>query len=178
MCLLLYKFICIHPPIICSPTDDTSWIITLMSIVQVIIVCSSPKAKTLSKPEPVQTGIKRCPQGILVWTGFTVYTIIRLSSAMPEVYLLTCDLCSKQILPLGPARQGCSIIDHSWRKKLFLILESIQGVVAVTMVASPLSYRLLNQAHEHYCERDCFLLFFFCVNKSTTDHCLSKLITM
>ena len=72
MCLLLYQFIFIHPPIICRPTDDTSWIITLMSIVQVIVVCSSPKAKTLSKPEPVQTGIKVCPQGIPVWTGFTV----------------------------------------------------------------------------------------------------------
>ena len=43
-----------------------------MSIVQVIVVCSSPKAKTLSKPEPAQTGIKVCPQGIPVWTGFTV----------------------------------------------------------------------------------------------------------
>ena len=43
-----------------------------MSIVQVIVVCSSPKAKTLSKPEPVQTGIKLCPQGIPVLTGFTV----------------------------------------------------------------------------------------------------------
>ena len=37
-----------------------------MSIVQVTIVCSSPKAKTLFKPEPVQTGIKVCPQGIPV----------------------------------------------------------------------------------------------------------------
>ena len=53
-------------------TADTSWIITLMSFVQVIVVCSSPKAKTLSKPEPVQTGIKVCPWGIPVWTGFTV----------------------------------------------------------------------------------------------------------
>ena len=44
-----------------------------MSIVQVIIVCFSSKAKTLSKPEPVQTGIKPCPQGIPVWTGFTVH---------------------------------------------------------------------------------------------------------
>ena len=43
-----------------------------MSIVQVIVVCSSPKAKTLSKPEPVQTGIKVCRQGIPVLTGFTV----------------------------------------------------------------------------------------------------------
>ena len=43
-----------------------------MSIVQVIAVCSSPKAKTLSKPEPVQTGIKVCPKGIPVWTGLTV----------------------------------------------------------------------------------------------------------
>ena len=33
-----------------------------MSIVQVILVCSSPKAKTLSKPEPVQTGIKVSPR--------------------------------------------------------------------------------------------------------------------
>ena len=41
---------------------------------QVIAVCSSPKAKTLSKPEPVQTGIKRCSQGIPVCTGFTTYT--------------------------------------------------------------------------------------------------------
>ena len=57
---------------ICRPTDDTSWIITLMSIVQVIVVCSFPKAKTVSKPEPVQTGIKVCPQGIPVWTVFTV----------------------------------------------------------------------------------------------------------
>ena len=47
-----------------------------MSIVQVTVVCSSPKAKTLSKPEPVQTGIKLCPQGIAVWTGFTVYIYI------------------------------------------------------------------------------------------------------
>ena len=46
-----------------------------MSIVHIIVVCSSPKAKTLSKPEPVQTGIKVCPQGIPVWTGFTVYQI-------------------------------------------------------------------------------------------------------
>ena len=45
----------------CSPTDDTPWIITLMSIVQVIVICSSSEAKTLSKPEPVQTGIKLCP---------------------------------------------------------------------------------------------------------------------
>ena len=75
MDLLLYLFIRIHPPIICSPTDDTSWIITLMSIVQVIVACSSPKAKPLSKPEPVQTGIKLCPQGIPVWTGFTVYGV-------------------------------------------------------------------------------------------------------
>ena len=44
-----------------------------MSIVKVIVVFSSPKAKTLSEPEPVQTGIKVCPQGIPVWTGFTVY---------------------------------------------------------------------------------------------------------
>ena len=44
-----------------------------MSIVQVIVVCSSPEAKTLSKPEPLQTGIKVCPQGIPVLTGFTVY---------------------------------------------------------------------------------------------------------
>ena len=66
MVLLLYQFICIHPPIFCSPADDTSWIITLMSIEQVIVVCSSPKAKTLSKPEPVQTGIKLCPQDIPV----------------------------------------------------------------------------------------------------------------
>ena len=43
-----------------------------MSIVRIIDVCSSPKSKTLSKPEPVQTGIKVCPQGIPVWTGFTV----------------------------------------------------------------------------------------------------------
>ena len=37
------------------------------------IYCFSLKAKTLSKPEPVQTGIKFCPQGIPVWTGFNVY---------------------------------------------------------------------------------------------------------
>ena len=43
-----------------------------MSIVQVILVCSSPKVKTISKPEPVPTGIKVCPQGIPVLTGFTV----------------------------------------------------------------------------------------------------------
>ena len=43
-----------------------------MSIVQVIVVCSSLKAKTLSIPEPVQTGIKVYPQGIPVLTGFTV----------------------------------------------------------------------------------------------------------
>ena len=49
-----------------------------MSIVQVIVVCSSLKAKTLSKPGPVQTGIKVCPQGIPVWTGFTVYMNIAL----------------------------------------------------------------------------------------------------
>ena len=73
--VLLYQFICIHPPIICSSTDDTSWIITGMSIVQVIVVCYSPKAKTLSKPKPVRTGIKICPQGIPVWTGFTVLII-------------------------------------------------------------------------------------------------------
>ena len=42
-----------------------------MSMLQAT-VCSSPKAKTLSKPEPVQTGIKLCPQGIPVCTGFTV----------------------------------------------------------------------------------------------------------
>ena len=66
MYVLLYQFICIHPPIICSPNEDTSWITTLMSIVQVIVVCSSPRAKTLSKPKPVQTGIKLCPQGIPV----------------------------------------------------------------------------------------------------------------
>ena len=34
---------------------------------------STTKAKTLSKPEPVQTGIKVCPQGIPVWTGFTAH---------------------------------------------------------------------------------------------------------
>ena len=44
-----------------------------MSIVQVIVVCSAPIAKTLSKPEPVQTGINVCHQGIPVWTGFTVH---------------------------------------------------------------------------------------------------------
>ena len=44
----------------CSPTDDTH----SESIVQFIVVCSSPKAKTLSKPEPVQAGIKLCPQGM------------------------------------------------------------------------------------------------------------------
>ena len=44
-----------------------------MSVVQVIVVCSSLKARTLSKPEPVQTGINVCPQGIPVLTGFTVY---------------------------------------------------------------------------------------------------------
>ena len=33
---------------------------------QVIVVCSSPKAKTLYKPEPVQTGIQVCPKGIPV----------------------------------------------------------------------------------------------------------------
>ena len=46
-----------------------------MPIVQVIVVCSTLKAKTLSKPEPVETGIKVCPQGIPVWTGFTVLHI-------------------------------------------------------------------------------------------------------
>ena len=35
-----------------------------MSIVQVIVVCSSPKSKTLSKPEPVQTGINVLVQQI------------------------------------------------------------------------------------------------------------------
>ena len=47
-----------------------------MWIVQVIVVFSSPKAKTLSKPEPVQTGIKFCPQGVPLSTGFTVIIII------------------------------------------------------------------------------------------------------
>ena len=41
--------------------------------VPVIVVCSSPKEKSLSKPEPVQSGIKLCLQGIPVCTCFTVY---------------------------------------------------------------------------------------------------------
>ena len=51
--------------------------INFVSIVQVIVVCSSPKAKTLSKPVPVQTGIKFGPQGIPVRTNFTVYALYR-----------------------------------------------------------------------------------------------------
>ena len=78
----------LHSSTICSPTDDTSWIITLMSIVQVIVVCSSPKAKTLSKPEPVQTGIKLCPQGIPVWPGFTVYNSFKAFNTFTYTYTI------------------------------------------------------------------------------------------
>ena len=61
-----------------------------MSIVQVIDVCSSPKAKNLSKPEPVQTGTKVCPQGIPVWTGFTV---VRAGlSSVQKIYFENVDI--------------------------------------------------------------------------------------
>ena len=38
---------------------------------RVIVVCSSPEAKTLSESEPVETGIKLCSQAILVCTGLS-----------------------------------------------------------------------------------------------------------
>ena len=56
-----------------------------MSIVQVIVVCSSPKPKTLSKPEPVQTGIKLCPQGIPVWTGFALLHLLVVLSVTKHI---------------------------------------------------------------------------------------------
>ena len=59
-----------------------------MSIVQVILVCSFPKVKTLSKPEPVQTGIKVCPQGIPVLTGFTVFEILKSRNYIFEIIKL------------------------------------------------------------------------------------------
>ena len=73
-CVFYYinLFAYIHLSFVILPTTHPELYITLMSIVQVIVVCSSPKAKTLSKPEPVQTVIKVCPQGIPVFTGFTV----------------------------------------------------------------------------------------------------------
>ena len=48
-----------------------------MSIVQVIVVCSSPKSKTQTKPEPVQTVIKLCPKAfrygqVLLYTPFSI----------------------------------------------------------------------------------------------------------
>ena len=45
-----------------------------MSIVQ---------AKTLSKSEPVQSGIKIGPQGIPVWTGFTVQNVVTVGLHRP-----------------------------------------------------------------------------------------------
>ena len=48
-----------------------------MPIVQVIIVCSTLKAKTLSKPEPDRLNREKlCFQAIHVCTGFTVYVKI------------------------------------------------------------------------------------------------------
>ena len=71
MCLLLYECIAyIHLSFVDLLITHPELI---MSIVQVIIVRSSLKAKTLSKPEPVQTGTKLCPQGFPICTGFTVY---------------------------------------------------------------------------------------------------------
>ena len=58
-----------HPPIICRLTDDTPYY-------NLHVNCTSYRCLFLSKSKnPVQTGIKVCPQGIPVWTGFTVYPI-------------------------------------------------------------------------------------------------------
>ena len=87
-----------------------------MSIVQVIVVCSSPKAKTLSKPEHVQTGIKVCPQDIPVWTGFTVYISLHIYiyTVLQSQNAVTAYLSSKQLLSFSFTPQcsgsNCSVV--------------------------------------------------------------------
>ena len=103
------------------------------------------KAKTLSKPEPVQSGIKLCPQGIPVWTGFTVFRLCpNIFSFAGSLNLLYCVLSNQNII-WTPYSKRSQVLCYDFSKSssmFFRICPGFSGSLCCSLNANG-SIRLL-----------------------------------